>query len=82
MLFPTTMTEQCRPALSVSENRPLNHLPASLSFMLIIISCTRLVFKLHVCFCCTPGSLGGAVEVRDFKKKAKEGKSYIITSLK
>lgn len=29
----------------------------------------------------TDGSRGGAVEVRDFKKRAKEGKHYMLSSL-
>lgn len=33
-----------------------------------------------LCFC-TDASRGGAVEVRDFKKRAKEGKRYILSSL-
>lgn len=31
-------------------------------------------------FSCADGSRGGAVEVRDFKKRAKEGKSYMLSS--
>lgn len=36
---------------------------------------------MHVCFFCTDGSRGGALEVRDFKKRAKEGKSYMLSSI-
>lgn len=36
---------------------------------------------MHVCFFFTDGSRGGAIEVRDFKKRAKEGKSYMLSSL-
>lgn len=52
-----------------------------LSFTITIIFCTKLVFKLHVWFFCTDGSRGGALEVRDFKKRAKEGMSYMLSSL-
>lgn len=31
-------------------------------------------------FFCIDGSRGGALEVRDFKKRAKEGKSHMLSS--
>lgn len=54
-----------------------------LSFRNTIIS--ELVFKLHACFFffffCTDDTRGGALEVRDFKKRAKEGESYTLSSV-
>lgn len=60
---------------------PRSHLPVPLSFRNTIIS--ELVFKLHTCFffCCTDDTRGGALEVRDFKKRAKEGESYTLSSV-
>lgn len=45
---------------------------------------SELVFKLHACyffFYRTDDTRGGALEVRDFKKRAKEGESYMLSSV-
>lgn len=76
---PTTSTELWSLASSVSGHRPSSYLPVPLSCTLIIILSSELEFKLHVCLA-EPGR-GGAIEVRDFKKRAKEGKSYRLSPL-
>lgn len=83
MPSPTTLTELWTLASLVSGHRPQRqHQCHYLSLSLWSFAQNRYADCVFVCFSGTDGSRGGSVEVRDFKKRAKEGKSYISPRLR